>query len=174
MLVPGLARVRAVIETGFVVMTTQPSAPVGTPEPRRDGPGPWLFYLLKRWYSAGHARVEEVTRTFGMTAADYAMLATLARKGPCSAADLARSARITPQAVTQQVAQLEAKGLVVRYENEANRRITLIEMSDRGRVNLAEIDLQVSRIERAFLADVPVEQEAAIRAFLSRPPLSKP
>lgn len=142
-------------------------------ESRAEG-GPWLFYLLKRWYSAGHARVEEVTRTFGMTTADYSMLATLMRKGPCSAADLARTARITPQAVTQQVVQLESKGLVVRYENEANRRITLIEPSVLGRENLASIDLQVARIERAVLSEIPADQEAAVRAFLSRPPVFHP
>ncbi|MNS27229.1 MarR family protein [compost metagenome] len=155
-------------------MSNQPSSPSRPDERRSEGGGPWLFYLLKRWYSAGHAKVEEVTRAFGMTAADYSMLATLARKGPCSAADLARTARITPQAVTQQVVQLESKGLVVRYENEANRRITLIETSTSGRENLAAIDQQVASIERAFLAEIPVEQEAAVRAFLSRPPVFNP
>lgn len=154
-------------------MTTQPSSPAPSSEPRTEA-GPWLFYLLKRWYSAGHARVEEVTRTFGMTTADYSMLATLTRRGPCSAADLARATRITPQAVTQQVVQLESKGLVVRYENEANRRITLIEASALGRENLSAIDQQVARIERAFLSEVPAEQEAALRAFLSRPPVFNP
>ena len=152
-------------------MSTQNSAPIASAEPRGDEPAPWLFYLLRRWYAAGHARVEEVTRTFAMTTADYAMLATLARKGPCSAADLARNARITPQGVTQQVAQLESKGLVVRYENEANRRIILIEMSELGRGNLRQIDAQVAELERAALAGLPANHVAVIRAFLSKPPV---
>lgn len=154
-------------------MTTQSPSPAPSSPSRAEG-GPWLFYLLKRWYSAGHARIEEVTRAFGMTTADYSMLAMLMRKGPCSSADLARAARITPQAVTQQVVQLESKGLIVRYENEANRRITLIEPSVLGRESLAAIDQQVAQIERAFLTEVPAEQEAAIRAFLSRPPVFNP
>lgn len=154
-------------------MTSQPPAPAPAPEPQaRTEGGPWLFYLLKRWYSAGHACVEDITRPFGMTAADYSMLAQLARRGPCSSADMARASRITPQAVTQQVSQLESKGLVVRYENPANRRITLIEVSDLGRSNLREIDNQVTLVERAFLSDVTVEQEAALRAALSRLPVS--
>lgn len=149
-----------------------------SPSPKTAKPGagraaaPWLFYLVKRWYSAGHARVEAVTRSFGMTTADYSMLATLGRKGPCSSADLARMTGITPQGVTQQVAQLEGKALVVRSENPANRRITLVEMSDKGRENLAAIDARVSEIERDVLADIPADQVAAIKAFLSRPPLS--
>lgn len=154
-------------------MTTQPPSPAPSSQSRTEG-GPWLFYLIKRWYSAGHARIEEVTRTFGMTTADYSMLAMLMRKGPCSSADLARAARITPQAVTQQVVQLESKGLIVRYENEANRRITLIEASVLGRENLAAIDQQVAQIERTLLSEVPAEQEAAVRAFLSRPPVFNP
>lgn len=151
---------------------TRPTASCtdATSSGRRDAAGPWLFYLVKRWHSAGYARVEAVTRDYGMTTADYSMLAMLARRGPCSSADLARNTGITPQGVTQQIAQLESKGLVVRYENEANRRITLIEMSDKGRENLTAIDTRVNEIERAVLADIPPEQEAAIKAFLSRPP----
>lgn len=155
-------------------MSNQPSSPSHSAERRSEGGGPWLFYLLKRWYSAGHARVEEITRAFGMTAADYSMMAMLARKGPCSSADLARTARITPQAVTQQIVQLESKGLIVRYENEANRRITLIEASASGREKLAAIDQQVADVERAYLADVPAEQAVAVKAFLSRSPVFIP
>ena len=140
-----------------------------TPASRRGG-GPWLFYLVKRWYSAGHARVEAVTRSYGMTTADYSMLATLGRKGPCSSAELARIAGITPQGVTQQVAQLESKGLIVRYEKPENRRITLVEMSALGRENLTAIDSRVASIEHEILADIPSDQVAALKAFLSSPP----
>ncbi len=149
-------------------------SPIPTPDPQpvAGEPAPWLFYLVKRWYSAGHARVEAVTRTHGMTTADYSMLATLGRKGPCSSADLARMTGITPQGVTQQVAQLENKGLVVRYENQANRRITLVEMSEQGRKNLSAIDARVNEIEHELLANIPAEQVATIKAFLSKPPHS--
>lgn len=146
-------------------------SPAATPKGSSSAnPAPWIFYMVKRWYSAGHARVETVTRAHGMTAADYSMLATLGRKGPCSSADLARLTGISPQGVTQQVAQLENKGLVVRYENQANRRITLVEMSDQGRENLTTIDARVNEIQREVLADVPAEEVAIIKAFLSKPP----
>lgn len=145
--------------------TLEPKAP-----PSAGPAAPWIFYMAKRWYSAAHARVEAVTRTYGMTAADYSMLATLGRKGPCSSADLARLTGISPQGVTQQVAQLESKGLVIRYENQANRRITLVEMSEQGRENLSTIDTRVNEIQQEVLSSVPPEEVAIIKAFLSKPP----
>lgn len=138
-----------------------------------DQAKPWLFYLFKRWYSAGQSRVEEVTRTLGMTTADYSSLSLIARKGPCSSADIARTSKVTPQAATQQVAQLEAKGLVIRYEKPSNRRITLIEVSDLGRKNLASIDERITQIEQEILASMSADQQSALRALLSQPPLLK-
>lgn len=131
---------------------------------------PRLLYLVRRWFVAGRALLEDVTREHGMTAGDYTLLSFLDRRGPCSAADVARSLRITPQAATQQVAQLEAKKLVSRRENPANRRITLIEPSDLGRASLKDIDARVDRLEADLVAGLGEAELSTIRTFLSRPP----
>ncbi|MEI9851458.1 MAG: helix-turn-helix domain-containing protein [Sphingomonas sp.] len=85
---------------------------------------PRLLYLVRRWFVAGRALLEDVTREHGMTAGDYTLLSFLERREPCSAADIARSAQITPQAATQQVAQLEAKnaGLAPREPRQPPHR----------------------------------------------------
>lgn len=153
-------------------MTTSHPTPT-EPTLGEDQAKPWLFYLFKRWYSAGQSKVDEVTRAFGMTTADYSSLSLIARKGPCSSADIARTSKVTPQAATQQVAQLESKGLVIRYENPSNRRITLIEVSDLGRNNLVSIDERISHIEQEILGSMTADQRTALRALLSQPPVSK-
>src|SRR5262245_40613283 len=113
---------------------------------------PRLLYLVRRWFVGARAMLEDITRAHGMTPGDYSVLTFIASRGPCSAAEIARSAHITPQAATQQVAQLEAKRLVSRNENPDNRRISLIAITERGRASLKEIDARVDRLESELTA----------------------
>lgn len=127
-----------------------------------------LLYLIKRSYAAAKIALDDLTRAHGMTAGDYTMLSFLRRLEPCSAADLARAQKITPQAVTQHLALLKAKGLVTSRESEANRRISLISMTQGARLSLAEISTAARRIEDDLLEGLtPGEREAVVR-FLVR------
>lgn len=142
---------------------TDQAEPAGTGRPR-------LLYLARKWFVAARDRLEEITRSHGMTAGDYTLLSFIDRLEPCSAADLARAMQITPQAVTQQVTQLEGKMLIARYENSANRRISLIEMTRHGRACLKDIDRRVDGFEAELTADLRPDELAVIHAFLSRRP----
>ena len=127
-----------------------------------------LLYLVKRWYSATRARLDEITRKHDLTAGDYTMLSFLKRLEPCSAAELSREQRITPQAATQQVAQLKAKGMVTAQENEANRRISLISITPLGLESLAAISAEARLLEEALLAEFTAEQRDILFALLTR------
>jgi DNA-binding MarR family transcriptional regulator len=105
-----------------------------------------------------------------MTAGDYSLLHLVARRGPCSSADIARAARITPQAATQQVAQLAAKQMIVRRENPDNRRIMLLEATPRGRDALADIDGRAAALEARLTAGFDPAELDIIRRFLARAP----
>ncbi len=131
---------------------------------------PRLLYLARRWSVAGRNRLEEFTRDHGMTAGDYTLLSFVDRLGPCSAADLARAMHVTPQAATQQVSQLEAKGLISRAENSANRRITLVSLTERGRAAYQDIDQRAEALEAELTAGFDADQLAVIHQFLSRRP----
>jgi len=129
---------------------------------------PRLLYLVKRWYNATRARLDEITRRHDLTAGDYTMLSFLKRLQPCSAAELSREQQITPQAATQQVAQLKAKGMVTAQENEANRRISLISMTALGRSALAAISAEARLLEEEMMAGLAPAERRAIHAFMIR------
>jgi len=133
--------------------------------PRRQ---PRLLFLARRFYGAARASLEAITRDHGLTPGDYSVLHIIARRAPCSSADIARSARITPQAATQQVATLAAKNMIVRRENPANRRIMLIELAELGKVALADIDARAERLEQRLADGFDAAELAVIRRFLSR------
>jgi DNA-binding MarR family transcriptional regulator len=127
-----------------------------------------LLYLVKRWYSATRARLDEITRKHDLTAGDYTMLSFLRHLEPCSAAELSRRQRITPQAATQQIAQLKAKGMVTAQESEANRRISLINMTPLGRDSLAAISRAARALEDEMLARFSAEEREALFGLLAR------
>ncbi|QNA86533.1 MarR family transcriptional regulator [Sphingomonas sp. So64.6b] len=109
-----------------------------------------------------------MTRAHGITTSDYTMLSFLRRLEPCSAADLARAQKVTPQAVTQQVASLLVKGLVTRRESDENRRIAMLSMTSLGHTGLAEISAQARQIETEMLAGLSPKEQDVILDFLAR------
>lgn len=133
---------------------------------RGEAPTPRLLYLIKRWYAATRSRLDAITRPYDLTAGDYTMLSYLKRLEPCSAAELSREQRITPQAATQQIAQLKAKGMVTSEENQANRRISLISMTPSGRSSLAAISAEARLLEEEMMKGLSERDRAKVFAFL--------
>jgi DNA-binding MarR family transcriptional regulator len=127
-----------------------------------------LLYLLKRGYVAGRQNLEDLVRVEGLATGDYTALSFLKVMEPCSTADLARAQRISPQAATQQVSQLKAKGLAVSAVNIDNRRVSLVTMTDEGHSRFDRIDRAARALERDIMNTLdPSEQVAAI-AMLRR------
>lgn len=59
-------------------------------------------------------------------------------KGPATTSQLARMMRMTPPGISQKVNWLEEEGLVVRRPDKNDRRITYVELTEKGRGQAAE------------------------------------
>lgn len=127
-----------------------------------------LLYLLKRSYGAAKFGLDEIVREHGLTASDFTMLSFLKRLEPCSAADLARAQHVTPQAVTQQIAQLRAKDMVSSETSEINRRISLISTTSAGRAALATVSAEARKLEDQMMADLSSQESEMLTALLAR------
>ncbi|MEO5773732.1 MAG: MarR family transcriptional regulator [Sphingomicrobium sp.] len=127
-----------------------------------------LLYLIKGAYGSAKVQLDETAGAHGLTSSDYTMLSFLHRLQPCSAADLARALRITPQAATQQVGQLRAKEMVATEENSENRRISLVTMTRLGRASLQAVNAEAHRIEDAMFEGLNSEQRELVTGFLLR------
>ncbi|MBB5984785.1 MarR family winged helix-turn-helix transcriptional regulator [Sphingobium lignivorans] len=127
-----------------------------------------LLYLLKRSYTVAKLGLDDVVREHGLSASDFTLLSFLRQLEPCSAADLARAQNVTPQATTQQVAQLKAKQLVVSEASPVNRRISLITMTPLGRARLAEVSKQARRLEDEMMAGLSDAERTALIGLLGR------
>jgi DNA-binding MarR family transcriptional regulator len=88
----------------------------------------------------------ESSRTVGLENADFGILAPLRRAGvdnPLTPTELARRQMMTSGGMTAALDRLERRGLVERVPNPADRRGSLVRLTDDGREAIeAAIDLQ--------------------------------
>lgn len=125
------------------------------------------MYLLKLAANEARLRFEAALRPMQLTPGQYVIMNFLRRMSPVSAADLARVARVTPQAINELVPQLERKGVLSRQEDAANRRILRIELTDAGKALLAACDAEAVRVEAELFGALPPEELAALRRGLA-------
>jgi DNA-binding MarR family transcriptional regulator len=72
----------------------------------------------------------------GLSATAESCLATIARRGPLSLGELAAYEGVKPPSITTTVAGLEAGGLVRRIADAADRRVSRVAVTPRGRLKL--------------------------------------
>jgi len=72
------------------------------------------------------------SRQFGLTETQSDVLRTLLVYGPMSSADLSRNLYVTPANITGVIDRLENKGLVERIRQQADRRVALITLTEKG------------------------------------------
>jgi DNA-binding MarR family transcriptional regulator len=103
------------------------------------------------------------------------LLSAIAALGPVSASDLVRALQRSHQLIQQKVPKLVALGLVIRRPASDDQRVILIEITDKGREQLALFDRLASEFDRAY---GEMEEDAgpvfdginrAISALKSRP-----
>src|SRR5579883_3612682 len=76
---------------------------------------------------------DAVAGQFGLSAARWQVLGTIARGGAASVPDLARVIGNARQSVQRLVSEMLDEGLLITIENPRHRRSRLVEMSARGR-----------------------------------------
>ena len=72
----------------------------------------------------------------GLSASAFSALATIARRGSLSLGELAAQEGVKPPSITATVAALEAQALVTRGADSADRRVSRVAVTPRGRLRL--------------------------------------
>jgi len=74
----------------------------------------------------------KMSRKYGLTGPQCAVLRTLAAEGLLSSASLSRRLYVTPSNITGIIDRLEKKGLVERNKKDGDRRVALIALTQSG------------------------------------------
>lgn len=113
-------------------------------------PGMAAVTSLMRAQQIMQGRVDAVLRPHGLTFARYevVMLLVFSRRGALPMRVLGGRLQVHPTSVTNAVDRLEAAGLVRRRAHPADRRVTLVEVTDAGRRRAAAATAELN--ERVF------------------------
>ncbi|MBV8471632.1 MAG: MarR family transcriptional regulator [Burkholderiaceae bacterium] len=93
----------------------------------------YVARLVHQAQSAMVASLDKALAPFDLSAAQYAILSTLASGRADTAAQICKEISYSPGAMTRMLNRLEDKGLIVRTEFPDNRRMTKLELSEKGR-----------------------------------------
>lgn len=96
-----------------------------------------------------------------LTPSQLSALATVERWGPLQMSELAARERITPSTLTRLVARLEQRGYIHRRQDPSDGRISIVAMTQAGRVILTASESRADAYLKGQL-DVLTSQERAI------------
>jgi DNA-binding MarR family transcriptional regulator len=89
---------------------------------------------IRRRLADFHRQMRALRDAHGVSASKLSVLGRLQRAGlPLSATQLAQLEKLQPQSLTRIIAELTNDGLIVRRQNESDRRHLDIEISEKGR-----------------------------------------
>ncbi|MFJ9692030.1 MarR family winged helix-turn-helix transcriptional regulator [Kitasatospora sp. NPDC101183] len=123
-----------------------------------------LGYDIKATEVAFMAAKTEALRPLGLTVAQYAALLALRDNPGITGAGIARACLVTPQASAATLKTLEAKGLVVREQDDWNRNTRPNRLSEEGRRVTDLADTAAGAIEqRMYDALTPTDRDTLRR-----------
>jgi DNA-binding MarR family transcriptional regulator len=126
------------------------------------------LYLIKRAETACRTGLEACLPALGLTPSQYTGLSLLASRQDRSSAELARRAGVSPQFMSEVIAALEGKSLIVRSENPEWRRVLHIELTSAGRQVLHQCNLKADELESRLLAGLSGEEVGVLRKALDQ------
>jgi DNA-binding MarR family transcriptional regulator len=100
------------------------------------------------------ARLGDRLHDLGITQAEAHVLALLADEGPLTVGSLGVAFGQRPSTLTSVLRRLEARDLIERHGNPADRRSFVIELSAGGAVAAARVKEEVAALERAVAGAV--------------------
>lgn len=128
-----------------------------------SGVEPTLLYVIKQLELAIRARLDDMLRPEGMTALQYTALTVLERHPDLTTAQLARNSFVTNQSMADMVTVLEARGLIERHRDPADRRRLVIALTAAGRRLLRRYRDKVAEIETHMLEGLNDRQASELR-----------
>jgi DNA-binding MarR family transcriptional regulator len=135
--------------------------------PGTESASPLLIYMVKQVELAVRARLDEIVRPAGLTAAQYTALSVLERHADMSSAQLARLSFVTAQSMADMITALEDRKLIERHRDWTDRRRLVVALTDEGRALLDRCRPEVAALEAAMLSGLSGPQTNALRATLA-------
>ena len=127
-----------------------------------------MGFLMKRLMLSLTAEVDRRLSDNGLTHAQWAPLFMLFKGRASTLAELARELQLDPGALTRTLDRLEAKGLCRRVRSTADRRVSLLELTDAGRQAAERVPVVLSQVQNAYLSGFTEDEWLSLLGMLRR------
>jgi DNA-binding MarR family transcriptional regulator len=122
-----------------------------------------ILYAAHRIRTAADARLRES----GLSLPAYKLMRAL-ENSDRSMRELSDVLHISPRTVTDMIDGLEAKALVARCPHVADRRVTLVRLTEEGRQQLAVAATGAEQASRAAMAGLGARDQQTLRELLEQ------
>lgn len=110
----------------------------------------------------------DALRPFGLTVAQYAVLVALYYVPGQSSAQLARTAAVTPQTMTQTLVKLEQKHLIERVVSPIHNRVLVTTLTSSGEELVLKADEAARAIEQRLVDEFTAAERTQLTTLLAR------
>jgi DNA-binding MarR family transcriptional regulator len=135
---------------------------------RRRLPTPGVGFLLSQLGFESSRRWAARLEPLGLDPRQGMVLRVLDTGGAMSQADLARAILVPASKVVALVDELEADGLVERRAGQADRRVRVLHLTDRGRAAVADLNRASTDHEADLTSDLSAEDRRRLLELLER------
>ncbi len=135
---------------------------VGLPE----GLSRSIGFLLNRNGRVVRDRVEKALEPAGLTVRELGFLRILSDRGGLTQQALGNLHHIDRTTTVQVIDELERRQLIVRVENEKDRRSYLLHLTPRGRKTLAKAGKLAEKEQIKFLEKLSPDEQESLRSIL--------
>ena len=127
-----------------------------------------MGFLMKRLMLGLTGEVDRRLAEQGLTHAQWTPLFMLFKGRASTLAELARELQLDPGALTRTLDRLEAKGLCRRVRSTADRRVSLLELTDAGRQAAEQVPVVLSQVQNAYLSGFTEDEWLQMLGMLRR------
>ncbi|TKG70788.1 MarR family transcriptional regulator [Prauserella endophytica] len=126
--------------------------------------GALLARIMRRLMDAEHP----LLRAHGLSMWAYATLTSLAEQPATSQLALAKAIGYDKTRLIALLDELEHDGLIVRERDPADRRAQTVRLTPEGEARHAAAKADIRKMEIELLADLPPDEQGALRAMLTK------
>jgi DNA-binding MarR family transcriptional regulator len=120
-----------------------------------------LLYAAHRVRNTADARLRER----GLSLQGFKLMRAL-KNSDLSMREISDVLHVSPRTVTDMIDGLEARRLVARHAHPADRRVTLVRLTDAGREQLAAATAGAERTARAAVEGLSAAEQETLRRLL--------
>jgi DNA-binding MarR family transcriptional regulator len=125
-----------------------------------------ISFILARVCTAHHYRASKLLSDIGLYAGQEMVLQYLWQEDKLTQSQLANKIGVQLQTIHKMIRRMEKAGLVIKYEDDQDRRVSRVQLTPKGRELQTVTEDVWDQLEQETLADLTVEEKYILRRLL--------